>query len=749
MNKDDLTKANFTADRPISTESEDAFQRYSFAKRIAETINLRKNKESIVFGLFGSWGEGKSSVINFIQKEISIFGNQYIQISFNPWRYTDEAALLTSFFNKLAIEIKKSIPQTSPPEKANESRLIKSLKKITTSEKQPLKTSSENIGDLIQKYGKIATLVGAGEALETIGKAISNVDTDELKARIERLLETHKKRIIIYLDDIDRLDKSEIHSIFKLVKLTGDFSYTTYILSFDQEMVASAIGERFGTGDKKAGENFLEKIIQIPLNIPKAQPEALKKFCFKLVDNALDINQITLEENEAKRFVLQFTTNILPILTNPRLAVRYGNTLSFSMPMLKGEVNLVDLMLIEAMRVFYPEFYYFVKDNSSFFIGSYSNPYDRSSDNDKKEDIKKHLDRLGENLSKRSNEHIKKLLSDLFPNLNSVFNNVSYSDNTYNQWYLNKRIASTKYFDRYFSYTVIEGDISDVEFEELVSKVEAGEKEEAIADSIQNILLKSSAENFVQKIRSREDDLNWSSSKILIKAICKISESLPCEGGLLNMGFETPFGQAAIFIYQLFNHNKEFAKADLFEFAKELMIYPSQFSFAFEINYWLSSDNKNEDKLFDDTQIQQLSDILIERAITEAGENSLFEMPPKHVNYLSTNWARKDKKSFDKYVESYLEKDPENILNLIKLYVPTITSTAQPKPYKGDLNKERYKHMISIYDAQTLYDKIIEAYPLDELEKEEPEWEDFRQNIFTNINLLRQYLHWYKEENGR
>ena len=64
----------------------------------------------------------------------------------------------------------------------------------------------------------------------------------------------------------------------------------------------------------------------------------------------------------------------------------------------------------------------------------------------------------------------------------------------------------------------------------------------------------------------------------------------------MSMGFETPFGQAAIFIYQLLkNHINE---PDVFEFAKELMTYPKQFSFAYSLNNWFRSGDRKEDKIF-------------------------------------------------------------------------------------------------------------------------------------------------------
>jgi predicted KAP-like P-loop ATPase len=746
MSIKERNKEHYAADRPIDNVSEDAFQRYGFAKRIAETITQRQNKDSIVFGLFGAWGEGKTSIINFIHKEISRQGDSYIQITFNPWRFTDEAALLTSFFNTLASEIKKSIPEECDKKSDKWDWFKKNLKKITEPDDEPLKTKKENIGDIIQKYGKVAAIFGGGEVAEAIGKAISNVDLDELKSRIEKLLEENKKRIIIYLDDIDRLDKSEIHSIFRLVKLTGDFSYTVYVLSFDQEMVASAIGERFGSGDKKAGESFLEKIIQVPLNIPKAQPDLLKKFCFSLVENALDINGVILAEEEVQRFVYEFTTNVLSRLTTPRLAVRYGNALSFSMPLLKGEVNMVDLMLIEALRVFYSEHYCFVKDNSTYFIGSYSDSFNKRLDDKKKAEIESHLQRLEHKLSRDAIENVKNLLLSLFPNLKSVFSNYFFSSEASEEWYVNKRIASTKYFDRYFSYSVFEGDISDVEFEALLGDVKFGKSVEIITDKILQILKKTTAENFLLKIRSREKEIKWDESKVLIKSLCNISDKLPNEGGIMRKGFEMPFGQAAIFVYQLFKNNKECADADLFEFAKELMSYPKQFEFAYEINNWLRSGDRKEERLFNDKQYQELAEILTKRAVDEAGDDTIFEKFSEHIYYLAYSWAERDKTSFDVYVKSYLDKNPDGIIQLIKAYVPTVRSTGKPKPYKGDLTKERYVGLVSVFDKKMLYRKIIMVMPLEELSKEKCYWGNYDDKDFTDINMLRQYLHWYNEE---
>lgn len=180
------------------------------------------------------------------------------------------------------------------------------------------------------------------------------------------MLRTGDNKLVIVVDDIDRLDKNEIFTLFRLVKLTADFENTTYILSFDEKMVSNAIGERFGE-NSESGSNFLEKIIKVPLKIPQAQKSSLYSYFINMWDKALDDNKINIDKNQAIDFTTQFNENILLRLHTPRLALRYCNVLSFSLPLLEREVNLVDLMLIEALKIFYPKHYEFVKNNHPLF----------------------------------------------------------------------------------------------------------------------------------------------------------------------------------------------------------------------------------------------------------------------------------------------------------------------------------------------------------------------------------------------
>jgi predicted KAP-like P-loop ATPase len=706
---------HYAADKPVSVEKEDRFQRYTFSKRIADTIINRKDDESIVFGLFGAWGEGKSSVLNFIEQELTK-DDTIISIRFNPWRFSDEDKLLKSFFTTIAHALGKE-----------------------------LDSKKEKFAGFVAKYAASTKILGVDIA--SVGKAFADVGIEEFKDRIDEFLGETSNKLVVFIDDIDRLDKQEIYTLFRLVKLIADFPNTTYILSFDEAMVAAAIGERFGAGDQKSGESFLEKIIQVPLNIPKAQPGALQKFCFDLVNNAFSVNNIDLDKNDSKTFVEQFTTHVLPRLTTPRLAIRYGNTLSFSIPLLNGEVNMVDLMLIEAIKVFYPKHYQFIKQNPDYFIGSY-HLYEHTNDEGKIAAFNGYLNTLNKDLSPAERIHVIDLLTYLFPTLNSLYEHYEISGKSRNKWYSGKRITSTEYFDRYFSYAVIEGDISDIEFDRLIKNTSQKNVDE-LSEEMKSIISKTDASNFITKLRSKETELEWPAAKALAQAICQISDLLPHEHGSLFIGYESTRGQAALFIYQLLKNHKE-KKQDIFEFAKELMTFPPDTKFSYTINNWLRTGEQPEDKLFSNKQYIELAEIFTDRVLKENGDKSIFETfadtSPDKIHLLVYTMSSRNQDDFHTYTANYLNEDQRNVLTLIKSFIPMGRSNIREGEYKSDINKNVYDHIVHYFDKDDLYNRIVKNFSIEEIEKEQPFQIDFGENEFTELNMVRQFFRFYKKD---
>ena len=85
---------------------------------------------------------------------------------------------------------------------------------------------------------------------------------DDLRGRVSAILRESGRRVVVIMDDIDRLDRTEIQAIFRLVKLTGDFENTAYVLAFDERMVAGAVGEKYATGSGNAYEAGLDFLVE-------------------------------------------------------------------------------------------------------------------------------------------------------------------------------------------------------------------------------------------------------------------------------------------------------------------------------------------------------------------------------------------------------------------------------------------------------------------------------------------------------
>nr|WP_157247205.1 P-loop NTPase fold protein [Pedobacter panaciterrae] len=699
-------------DNPVHLEVEDKFQRFHFSKRIADTIRERESEECIVLGIYGAWGEGKTSVLNFIQSGLNQ-ETEMITLNFNPWRYPDENTLLQQFFTKLANALDTN-----------------------------LKTTTEKIGATLSKYAKLVNVPFVADLsgqMEAIGDAFGAVEVETLKDRISQAIRDSGKKLVIFIDDIDRLDKTEIHSIFRLVKLTADFANTTYLLFFDEEMVSAAIGGRFGAGDQLAGKQFLEKIIQVPLRIPLAQPAALQAFFIEEINAVLDRNGIKVNENETTRFFAAFEKAILGRLDTPRMAIRYANTLSFSIPMLMGEVDIVDLMLIEALKIFYPQHYEFVKNEPSFFIQTYYG-FEHSRNDKKITWLKETLDDLGKHLTVREIDGLKVLLTTIFPRLEEAFNNIRHRDNVENEWYRQKLIAAPVYFERYFSYAVIKGDLSDVVFEDFVGKFATATEK---TQKLKTLIELSSSETLIKKLRSREELLPWEFASPLAETIAENIDLFESNGAVGFFSWLDPFSQSAILISRLIAIHEN--RTEGYELLKKIVELNLDTKYSFELIRWVKASGKEDKALFTSAQMTDLKVIILAKCLGHAKDQYLHDIYPDLVYRLYNIWKDKDEEAFNAYIKSFLEAANDNYLKLLYSLTSKLTLGSSPNSYTRNIDQEQFKYITGVVDKELIKDYISLNYTDEELSGE-INWEELSGPYQTDQNLVRQFMHWYQHK---
>ncbi|PZT47189.1 hypothetical protein B6S12_10400 [Helicobacter valdiviensis] len=271
-------------DKPIEKKEEDLFNRSLVVKQLNTIIKNYKEEDSIVFGVIGDWGSGKTSFINMVLEDFKNDEN-FIIVKFNPWNISTRKQLISDFFTKLSVEIgKKNIINFEKIGNRLEilSNIFKPLSYIPIPELSIFTNiSSKALGDVGKALKKFAE--ANKKDLETIKENINNYLTDT----------EFNKKIIIVIDDLDRLADTDIQKIFQLVRSIADFKNTIYILSYDEEIVSKALDKI----QKDKGGKYIEKIVQVPIKLPKISQENLRDIFVKKLET-INIRYETLYKQD-------------------------------------------------------------------------------------------------------------------------------------------------------------------------------------------------------------------------------------------------------------------------------------------------------------------------------------------------------------------------------------------------------------------------------------------------------------------
>lgn len=448
----------FKPDQPIKSHKEDKLDRFSFAQSLGNAILSYKNKEknSIVIGLFGAWGSGKTSIINMALEHIDLVSQNKtddekpIIVRFNPWNYSDQNQLVTQFFKQLSIILRRS-DYASDAKKAGE-RLETYAKFF-----EPL-ALIPNIG-LISGISSIAFKTLGGVA-KRWGNSKLN-DLNAIRSELNELLGKQPHKIIVVIDDIDRLNTTEIRQIFQLIKSLGDFPNTIYLLAFDMDVVKNAL-EKVQGG---SGVEYLEKVVQIPFEIPLISKQEVERLLFSQLDELIK----DIPENKWNQTYWGniYHSGLKYFFRNIRDVTRYINSLKFSFEIVKGEVNTIDFFAITGVQVFFPEVYYGIRDNKDIFSGKFDSSTGR--DEDIKEQAKKRCDEIIDRVNESQKEVMKDLLKILFPKLEDIYGYSHFGNGgTYN-WRRDCRICSPDIFEIFFRFSLPKGEISQKEIETILS----------------------------------------------------------------------------------------------------------------------------------------------------------------------------------------------------------------------------------------------------------------------------------------
>lgn len=421
--------------------SEDLLQRKSFAKDIALGIitGLESNFDSVAIGLNGPWGSGKSTLLNYVKDEIEKSENKdFLIMEFNPWMFAGRNELQGLFLIELANQLGEK-----------QSKLQKKLKNFAAL-LLPLKDLSEyakNINELnVEPISK--TGIGlASKGLDMFANAFLKAKPfNRQKEEIDALLIKRKVKIMVMIDDLDRLAPDQITQMFQLIKRNANFKNVVYLIAYDRKVVLDALEKQYSVN----APAYLEKIIQVDYTIPAILSERLEEIFFHNLKICLDHFGIRYPFWEKLR-LLWSHNEFKNYFENLRHVHRYVNSLYFRLPRIHDDINLTDFLLIEAIRIFDYQGYESLGKN---YFSLLKNSTAKQTD-DNTEDI----------YSTFGNNTTKALVRFLFSRRLNTFPFIEGDDQ--------HRFSDTQFFEKYFALLLPSKDISEKEFRDFLHDAES------------------------------------------------------------------------------------------------------------------------------------------------------------------------------------------------------------------------------------------------------------------------------------
>lgn len=509
-------------DNPIKQHEEDLLYRWGFAEHIAKNLLDQSSEDCIVIGIYGNWGSGKSSLINLVERNIEeITQNSFKECmgkAVNEWYENIGYYTLIVPYLNMPLELErptfKSLLNLDIQYKKNSLiNLTKyNLQKIPYNQKAPIvfwfspwnistmdklismyfqelsiaiekEDKSENAKALAKRLELYSILLRpfayypdtvvsfTSKKVKNILKDASNSIKDEykqakhnlgdLKKEIEEHLECLNRRVIIIIDDIDRLTQKEICQIFQLVKINANFKNVTYLLIFDKDIVEKALGE-VSNGQ---GREYLEKIIQMPYKVPEIDNENLYVIFDKELEKVLtpypDLNFDKIG------FGKVYCSGYSNFFRSVRDIRRYMNSINFNIDLIHKEVNIIDFLIIEAFRLYMPEVYSLISESKQFFTNKHSNFLETEV---KFWEQKSNF--VFEKIGKENESTAKSLLAYLFPEkYNLLGETYPTGSSDEDECQKNKRICSIIFFDTYFITGVPKSILSESDFINVVQQL--------------------------------------------------------------------------------------------------------------------------------------------------------------------------------------------------------------------------------------------------------------------------------------
>jgi len=298
------------------TEIKPSINQIKYAETLVKKLkNTDLSKESFAVSITGEWGSGKSTFLNTMKKEIE--KEDFAEfVEFNPWLCNSPEQVTQDFFATLINELS--------PKHSTLSRDINKYAKLLNKMAKPS----------LSIFGIDLDLTPGDDSL------------DELKENISKKLAKLPKKVVILIDDTDRLEGNEVFEILRLIRNTADFKNVIYIATYDKEYVTDVLKEN----KIKDPSAYLEKIFQTEVHLPKTRDYLLWKILSTELDEFFYLDGIDSISVEEQNLVLKVLINYRQIKRFARHYITYRDYINNNE--LAQDINKICLFWVELLQMY-------------------------------------------------------------------------------------------------------------------------------------------------------------------------------------------------------------------------------------------------------------------------------------------------------------------------------------------------------------------------------------------------------------
>ncbi len=292
-------------DKPVASITEDLFNVEVYVNALCSFI---KNCDTpMTISIQGDWGSGKTSMMNMMKANMQ--GTVW-PIWFNTWQFSQ-----FDMGNSLAFSMMDVILKGLDCEVDVRKKIISGL--VGFGKRVVRNVSDYTLGGELTSV--ISNSFDGGSSEVDYASEISELKDKFVDAVKSKLDKEHKDRVVIFVDDLDRLQPAKAVELLEVLKLFLDCDQCVFVLAVDYEVVTSGIKQKFGNDvSEEKGKSFFDKIIQLPFKMPVASYDI-----HKYVKGMMEKIHASTDDNEVDLFYNLIQTSVG---FNPRSMKRLFNT---------------------------------------------------------------------------------------------------------------------------------------------------------------------------------------------------------------------------------------------------------------------------------------------------------------------------------------------------------------------------------------------------------------------------------------